>query len=106
TRYALGTLYPTRHSWSHIIHLFDSIQNQLNEEARYARINEQKNTNPAIGLLHLSESFLYELTELSFDWDKNFFDPNKIMEDGCLEDDYEQRQAGLKSLLQPLKREN
>ncbi|CAG8830222.1 33525_t:CDS:1, partial [Gigaspora margarita] len=37
----------------------------------------------------LLKSFLYELTELSFDWNKNFFEPNNIMEYGYLKDDYE-----------------
>ncbi|CAG8643415.1 16603_t:CDS:2, partial [Dentiscutata heterogama] len=123
-RYAIETLYPTRHSWarevshsSTLLHLIDAIQNRLDEEARYARISEQKNMNPSIGLSHiasqyfsgidsllkeyltphilslqciqLSESFLYDATEISFDWDNFLLEPEDITENGCLEDDYE-----------------
>ncbi|CAG8631823.1 1795_t:CDS:2, partial [Gigaspora rosea] len=69
---------------------------KLNEEARYAWINEQKNTNPTIGLPHIAA------IELSFDWDKDFSELENIMKDGCIEDDYERRQMGLRSLLQTL----
>ncbi|CAG8645206.1 15146_t:CDS:10 [Dentiscutata erythropus] len=51
----------------------------------------------------LSKSFLYEATELSFDWNKDFSEPENVMEDGYIEDDYEWRQTGLRSLLQTLK---
>ncbi|CAG8807352.1 19672_t:CDS:2, partial [Gigaspora margarita] len=92
-----------------LLHLVDAIQNRLNEEARYAQIMNKKNTNPTIGLPHiadsliqkyltshilslqrqqLSESFLYETIEVSFDWDKDFPEPENIMEDGYIEDDY------------------
>ncbi|CAG8790704.1 23154_t:CDS:2, partial [Dentiscutata erythropus] len=80
-----------------LLHLVDAIQNKLNEEARYTRINEQKNTNPTIGLPHVAA------TELSFDWNKDFVELENVMEDGCIKDDYEQRQTGLRSLLQTLK---
>ncbi|CAG8615669.1 4631_t:CDS:1, partial [Racocetra persica] len=78
-----------------LLNLVETIQNRLDEEANYACINEQKNANPTIGLPHvasryfstidfliqkyltlhvlflqrqqLSESFLYNATELSFD---------------------------------------
>ncbi|CAG8735863.1 2036_t:CDS:2 [Dentiscutata erythropus] len=100
TQYVLGTLYPA--------------------QARYARINEQKNTNPTISLPYiagqyfptidpliqeqqLSESFLYEATELSFNWNKDFSEPENVMKNGCIEDDYERCQMGLRLLLQTLK---
>ncbi|CAG8542694.1 7185_t:CDS:2 [Cetraspora pellucida] len=108
--------------------------NRLNEEANYAHINEQKNMIPIIGLPHvaskyfptidsliqeyltlhvlslqrqqLSEGFLYDAAEYFFDWNKNFQEPENVMEYGCLEDDYERRQIGLRSLLQNLRRED
>ncbi|CAG8761154.1 22902_t:CDS:2 [Cetraspora pellucida] len=114
-----------------LLNLVDAIQNQLNEEAYYARINEQKNANPIMSLPHiasqyfptidsliqtyltphilslqrqqLSESFLYNITELFFDWDKNFSELKNTMEVGFLEDNYEQYQISLKSLLQTLR---
>ncbi|CAG8683833.1 24124_t:CDS:2, partial [Gigaspora rosea] len=117
-----------------LLHLVDAIQNRLNEEARYARINEQRNINPSIGLPHiatkffpiidsliqeyltshvlslqrqqLSECFLYNATEISYDWDQFLQEPENIVENGCLEDDYERRQIGLKLLLQTLERDD
>ncbi|CAG8816582.1 12622_t:CDS:2, partial [Racocetra persica] len=137
-RYALKTLYPTRHSWAicytqTCFTAVDTIQNRLNEETHYAQINEQKNINPTIGLPHvasyyfpaidsllreyltlhvlslqrqqLSESFLYDAAELSIEWDNFFSEPENIIDNGCREDNYEQLQIGLKSLLQNLRRE-
>ncbi|CAG8725183.1 9737_t:CDS:2, partial [Cetraspora pellucida] len=96
-RYAIETLYPTRHSWavcytqtrftagiqstqrveginaiikrevshsSTLLHLIDAIQNRLDEEARYARISEQKNMNPSIGLPHIASRYFSGIDSL------------------------------------------
>ncbi|CAG8588254.1 7994_t:CDS:2 [Cetraspora pellucida] len=114
-----------------LLNLVDAIQNQLNEEVCYARINKQKNANPIMGLPHiasqyfltidsliqeyltshifslqrqqLSESFLYDITELFFDWDKNFSESENTMKVGFFEDNYKWRQTDFKSLLQTLR---
>ncbi|CAG8831765.1 11715_t:CDS:2, partial [Gigaspora margarita] len=45
--------------------------------------------------LQLSESFLYDANEVSFDWNNILSEPENIMENGYLEDDYEQCQWAL-----------
>lgn len=45
---------------------------------------------------------MYKAIEVSFDWDKDFSEPENIIADGCIEDDYERCQMGLRSLLQTL----
>ncbi|CAG8805346.1 7635_t:CDS:2, partial [Racocetra persica] len=102
-RYALETLYPTPSIQSTqriesinriikkevsrsttLLHLVDTIQNCLNEEAYY---------------------LLYDAAELSIECDNFFSEPENIIDNGCREDNYEQLQIGLKSLLQNLRRE-
>ncbi|CAG8514352.1 13898_t:CDS:2 [Dentiscutata heterogama] len=50
----------------------------------------------------LSESFLYDATEISYNWDNFLLEPEDILENSCLEDDYERCQTGLRSLLYSL----
>ncbi|CAG8811402.1 42452_t:CDS:2, partial [Gigaspora margarita] len=52
--------------------------------------------------LQLSESFLYDANKVSFDWNNFLSEPENIIENGYLEDNYEQRQTGLRVLLQNL----
>ncbi|CAG8737845.1 5413_t:CDS:2, partial [Racocetra persica] len=54
----------------------------------------------------LSESFLYDASEISYEWDNNIPEPTDIIESGYLEDNYERYQICLKALLQPLQRED
>ncbi|CAG8676923.1 7231_t:CDS:2, partial [Cetraspora pellucida] len=110
---------------STLLHLIDAIQNRLDEEARYARISKQKNTNPSVGLPHianryfpainsliqkyltphilsfqreqLSESFLYDASEITYEWGNEMPESTNIIENGYLEDDYERRQTCLKN---------
>ncbi|CAG8689026.1 14416_t:CDS:2, partial [Dentiscutata erythropus] len=109
SRYALETLYPSLSHNSTLLHLVDAIQNRLNEEARYARINEQQNMNPSIGLSHVVTKYFPVIDSLIREYltphDQFPQEPENIVENGCLEDDYERHQIGLKSLLQTLERD-
>ncbi|CAG8684954.1 20266_t:CDS:2, partial [Gigaspora rosea] len=50
----------------------------------------------------LSESFLYDIAEISFDWTMLSLEPENIIESSYLEDNYERCQTSLKVLLRHL----
>ncbi|CAG8746529.1 4732_t:CDS:2 [Dentiscutata erythropus] len=58
--------------------------NWLNEEANYARINEQKNTNPTIGLPHVMNKYFSTIDSLIQEYltlhNKSFPEPDNIIE--------------------------
>ncbi|CAG8830350.1 22999_t:CDS:2, partial [Cetraspora pellucida] len=98
-----------------LLYLIDAIQNRLDEEARYARISEQKNMNPSIGLPHIASQYFSGIDSLLKEYltlhilslQYNFpLEPEDITENECLEDDYERRQTSLKVLLRTLQRED
>ncbi|CAG8544584.1 6039_t:CDS:2 [Racocetra persica] len=72
---------------STLLYLVDAIQNHLNEE-------------------QLSKYFLYDATEIFYNWDQCLQEPENIVENGCLKDDYERHQIDLKSLLQILEHDD
>ncbi|CAG8707658.1 28412_t:CDS:2, partial [Racocetra persica] len=117
--YALETLYSMQsingiikkevsHSTT-LLYLVDTIQNRLNEEAHYAQINEQKNMNPTIGLPHVASHYFSAIDSLLREYLTPYVlslqKPENIIDNECREDDYEQLQIDLKSLLQNLRRE-
>ncbi|CAG8830059.1 27607_t:CDS:2, partial [Gigaspora margarita] len=84
-----------------LLYLVDAMQNRLNEEARYAWINEQKKYKPYYRLASHCKSIFSNYRFFDPE-DKDFSEPENIIEDGYIEDDYERCQMGLRSLLQTL----
>ncbi|CAG8721739.1 23116_t:CDS:2, partial [Gigaspora rosea] len=94
-QYALETLYPTHHSWAICYTQTRFTASIQNEEAQYARINEQKNINPLVGLPHIASRYFSGIDSLIKEYltpHNNFpSEPENFMENGYFEDDYERR---------------
>ncbi|CAG8736450.1 4680_t:CDS:2, partial [Racocetra persica] len=98
---------------STLLYLIDAIQNRLPYVANhyFSAIDSliQKYLTPHVLSLQrqqLSESFLYNVSEITYEWDNNIPEPANIIENGYLEDDYERSQTCLNILLQPLSRDD
>ncbi|CAG8830764.1 6811_t:CDS:2, partial [Cetraspora pellucida] len=92
-RYAIETLYPTRHSWAVCYtqtHFTAGIQSTQRVEGINAIIKREVFLISQAGIFQALIPYLKK----------------NITENGCLEDDYERRQTSLKVLLRTLRRED
>ncbi|CAG8451820.1 24992_t:CDS:2 [Cetraspora pellucida] len=61
---------------------------------------------PEFKVLNELKSFLYDASEILYEWDNNVSETADILENRYLEDNYEWHQTCLKTLLQPLQHED